>query len=1554
MKKLFILIALLALPYSAFAAGANNFDSACKYPENGLDARADTCDCTGVAAAGGEASVSCWDSTDGTGGTGDTIWSDLNDIQSDAIIELEKKVGSSAASSVDDTPSDDQALMGTDTNKTRWTSIGDCDDTGGNHLNYDTTSNAFSCGTSVQSINIADTAFTAGTGIAFSTDDIAIATTEVGDTTWGGGTDFTWTFNPAGATNPTIAFVNGIINLSAIQEGGIAVLNNDEMDASSELITIIDDETGSGSGTPLIVFNQGPTINGATLTGVLDAGGATSFEIPNSAGSTVDAVGKISVDTTEEALQFYMGTTAYKFDMTGYAAGKILKASSGGGFTLEDDATAGSPTLDTVGNPSAAWAITLNDNETVTWTTENDSNNSFFKITNSDAGLASGNQYLFELNYSAAGNDSNASADFINCTDSDSSVFSVSNTGDVGCDAITATGAISGTVYTATGGVAPGDITMYEGNAGGENYVQLSAPSAVTNNVTLILPDLETANTNNIIVSDNTKVTSVDGDALEIASGVLNVNDVAPTMLQSADFGDFTCNGTSCATDNGSIGVADLASVDFGTFTCNGSACTADNDSIALGTQTSGNYAASSSEAGDASGLACTTCVAVTELANADFGDFTCTGTSCGVDNGTIAAADLATADFGDFSVSAGTATLDAGTVDASELAATLTFAENDTIDMAATQPDTTASAGDGLILPTSNVCSGATTEGQICWDIDGDTLYVGTSGGVTAIGSGGSPLWNNIQNPTNDGLTTITFNNGETTKFSTNLDAASTFFTVEDTDADLANETVGMSIDFYDAQGDTEMTYLQMRADTDGTPVIEFLFDDKGLKVGNGSPTVTMNGEDLYVEGTLETDEAARVASLTVDGDATVTGNDLTFGNAESIDNNTNGTIDINATTMTIGSATDYLTITNDGDGVVISDEDDGTDDITIGDNVDTVTISAGNWDVDASGNLSANTLSTATATDPYVKFNVTNAGETDWVIGTNADTGGDNNDVLEFRYNDTQGSDEKLEIIPPTGDIRFNGATDDANKTTFDITDPTGTRAIVVPDASGTIAISATAPATLNATTGDIGVTVLKDLVTTSPLSGGTDNILPGADSDVTIAIADAAADGSTKGAATFTATDFDATTGVISIDNSNLALTSLSVGALTGVDSIDATGAVDMDYGSADITDHTFVSDGGTVVIDGSVTTPAAENPYLLLDETTGGAADWYFNVDDANNRMEISNAALGGTSLVTIADTTGNTTILGDLTVTGGDIASGASATPTIKLTDTTCTDYANDADHMVIAVDGTGGAAAEDVDFTISAKIDGDLDPILDFAVGSDPLLTIGSSGSPVDVTLASSNLTVGGTTTHTGTSALNDNVTVADGKSITFDEAAADPDDADVKLSAADGKLTIVSVNGANNEDITIDTDAAANVVTIDSSTAAGIYFNAPSGGRKKVIPAGSGTTYTLTAADMLGHVYSGFWSGTTEYILPSLSAAEVGINACFINTSGAIEINTSGNDTMAGYFNAVSLAIEAGHCATHVGASGSIACVLATSADLWVFTYMNDDDWADGGTACD
>ena len=63
----------------------------------------------------------------------------------------------------------------------------------------------------------------------------------------------------------------------------------------------------------------------------------------------------------------------------------------------------------------------------------------------------------------------------------------------------------------------------------------------------------------------------------------------------------------------------------------------------------------------------------------------------------------------------------------------------------------------------------------------------------------------------------------------------------------------------------------------------------------------------------------------------------------------------------------------------------------------------------------------------------------------------------------------------------------------------------------------------------------TLAGDLATTSPITGAVNNIFPGSGTKATIAINDAAADDSTKGAATFEADDFDSSSGKIDLATS-----------------------------------------------------------------------------------------------------------------------------------------------------------------------------------------------------------------------------------------------------------------------------------------------------------------------------------------------------------------------------------------------------------------------------------
>ena len=56
---------------------------------------------------------------------------------------------------------------------------------------------------------------------------------------------------------------------------------------------------------------------------------------------------------------------------------------------------------------------------------------------------------------------------------------------------------------------------------------------------------------NNFYQTPSTRITA--GDALTWTSNTLDVNDVTAAMLASADFGDFTCNGTTCSLDANSV-----------------------------------------------------------------------------------------------------------------------------------------------------------------------------------------------------------------------------------------------------------------------------------------------------------------------------------------------------------------------------------------------------------------------------------------------------------------------------------------------------------------------------------------------------------------------------------------------------------------------------------------------------------------------------------------------------------------------------------------------------------------------------------------------------------------------------------------------------------------------------------------------------------------------------------------------------------------------------------------------------------------------------------------
>jgi hypothetical protein len=83
---------------------------------------------------------------------------------------------------------------------------------------------------------------------------------------------------------------NVVIDGTASTIGTSAIIHNDAMDASSELLAIMDDETGTG----VLVFGTSPTFT-------------TSIAIPNGTAPTVDTAGQIAIDTTDDQLIYYGG-----------------------------------------------------------------------------------------------------------------------------------------------------------------------------------------------------------------------------------------------------------------------------------------------------------------------------------------------------------------------------------------------------------------------------------------------------------------------------------------------------------------------------------------------------------------------------------------------------------------------------------------------------------------------------------------------------------------------------------------------------------------------------------------------------------------------------------------------------------------------------------------------------------------------------------------------------------------------------------------------------------------------------------------------------------------------------------------------------------------------------------------------------------------------------------------------------------------------------------------------------------------------------------------------
>ena len=77
----------------------------------------------------------------------------------------------------------------------------------------------------------------------------------------------------------------------------------------------------------------------------------------------------------------------------------------------------------------------------------------------------------------------------------------------------------------------------------------------------------------------------------------------------------------------------------------------------------------------------------------------------------------------------------------------------------------------------------------------------------------GGATAWDDIGDPDNSGLTTITFDNAELSLFTGNNDAAVSFFTIQNTDVDHTGGNMYLlDLDYSADDGDVDADFIKFQ----------------------------------------------------------------------------------------------------------------------------------------------------------------------------------------------------------------------------------------------------------------------------------------------------------------------------------------------------------------------------------------------------------------------------------------------------------------------------------------------------------------------------------------------------------------------------------------------------------------------------------------------------------------------------------------------------------------------------------------------------------------------